>query len=223
MWPSPPQLRQVRAGASGHCNKHCQFKCASPFHGGYTYITREVTHLITLAASDILCGLGLGAIFSVVTLLFAVFARRETHALLGTVASSVANLLAINALDVWCNLLLCNDLLLAMLLDMAELIAVGAKGNATVLNITSRLEPSKVLFLVLGPVVLEGFAARLSRELDRKHKLATWIANNVHNGLVGFKHLFETDEVDFQAILAKCLLNRSEVKHVDDGTGISAK
>jgi hypothetical protein len=83
-----------------------------------------VTGLVALAALNTLSRAGLRTLLGGVTLLLAVPAGVGVDALLVTVAGTVTNLLAVDALDLGCSLLALSLLLLAVLANVAKLTAV---------------------------------------------------------------------------------------------------
>jgi hypothetical protein len=80
-----------------------------------TYILGEVASLVAFAALDTLSGARLRALLGVVALLLAVLAGVGVDALLGTVAGTVTDLLAVDARDLRLVALTLRLLLLAVL------------------------------------------------------------------------------------------------------------
>jgi hypothetical protein len=81
-----------------------------------THVLGEVAHLIALATLDIISGTRLWTLLGVMAFLLAILAGVGVDPLLGTVASAVTGLLAVDTFDSWLDGLLFGNLLLTVLI-----------------------------------------------------------------------------------------------------------
>lgn len=205
-----------------------------------TYILREVTSLVALAALDALSRARLGTLAGLMTLLLAVLAGMRVDTFLGAIASTMTDLLAINALDGrLCDFALGLFLLavlqsvslkypglqydsnLAYLADVAKLAAIATERNTSVLNEAGRRKTLEILCCVLRPALSKLRTARLIGQLNGENELTVRVTHQVDDSHVDRNLLLLGDQVDTQPILSKSLLHGRKVELLHGGASIS--
>lgn len=126
---------------------------AAGSRGDIGTILGEVTSFHALAALDTLSRTRFGTFLGVVALLLAVLARVRVESLLGAVARTMTNPLAVDTGYLWLVILALWLLLFTVLTNVAKLTTVAAKGNTAVLDKASRGETLHILLGRFGPAL----------------------------------------------------------------------
>lgn len=109
-----------------------------------TYVAREMSGLVALAALDVLSRARLRAFLSIMSFLLAVLASIRVDTLLLAVSRAVARFLAVDADDGRRVGLALNLLLFAVLTDVTKLVAVAAEGDAAIVDEAGRGETLQI-------------------------------------------------------------------------------
>lgn len=97
---------------------------------------------------------------------------------------------------------------------------VGADGNTSILDETTRSETLEVLFWSRGPTLTHLSTTRLRRKLDGQDVLALGVADEIDRSHVDSKHLLLSNEIDWQLVGTEGFLDPLDIELLVESTGI---
>lgn len=179
-----------------------------------------MAHLIAIAALNVGGAAGLSAISGLVTTSIAILARIRVVAWLCAITCTVALFFAVDTFNSGGCFLTLNNLLLAVLLDVAELVAVATHRHAAVYDDAGRFEAFQILSGISGPSISHVATTRLLGTLKGEDILAVLIANRVHDSHMRRDFLLQGNKVDAAIRLAESSLKARQSKVGIQGTSV---